>query len=503
LVVDGVHNVTFGFRRAVWRVAVVLGFGLLTAMPLPHPAVARGPGDDFSELASRVLPSVVNISTTQTIERKKGSSDDLDQDEPLEEWFRDYFENRRREEEGGSARPQKRRQTSLGSGFIIDKAGYIVTNNHVIENADKISVILQDDTVLDAKLIGRDTKVDVALLKVEARGDLKPLTWANSDTAKVGQWVIAIGNPFGLGGSVSAGIISARARDINAGQYDDFLQTDAAINRGNSGGPLLNMDGQVVGINTAIYSITGGNAGVGFAASANLVRPVIEDLRKFGRTRRGWLGVKIQTVTPEIAESLGLGRARGALVSQIDSDGPAAKAGLQAGDVIVAFDAKSVDKMRELPRIVAATAVDKTVEVAVWRKGKQLTYKLKVAEMKDDETPVAQADTKPEKPVQVVRTELRGLGTGVTEINDKSRDRYDIPNDIKGVVVMDVDDDADAAAKGLKRGDVIDEIQQTPVTTPAEAQAAIDAAKKGGKTTVLLRVVSGDNVRFLGVKIDG
>ncbi len=484
--------------KALFRSAAACLVAMVVTLTVPMSAGARGP-ENFSDIAEKLLPSVVNISTTQMVDRKK--ADEEAGEAPLEEWFRDYFDKRRGDDEGGR-KPAKRRQTSLGSGFIIDKSGYIVTNNHVIENADKISVILHDDTVLDAKLIGRDTKVDVALLKVEPKAELKPLAWGNSDQARVGEWVIAIGNPFGLGGSVSAGIISARARDINAGQYDDFLQTDAAINRGNSGGPLLNLEGQVIGINTAIYSVTGGNSGVGFAASAHLVRPILEDLRKFGRTRRGWLGVKIQTVNPEIAESLGLDRGRGALVSQADPAGPAAKAGVQQSDVIITYDGKSVDKMRDLPRLVAATAVDKTVDVVVWRRGKQMTFKMKVGELKDDGTPVASIEQK-KAPVQITRTELKALGIGVAEISDKSRERYDIPNDIHGLVVVDVDDDADAASKGLKRGDVIDEIQQASVTTPAEAQALIDTAKKAGRKSVLLRVVSGDNVRFVGVKIEG
>ena len=484
--------------KALIRATACLAAMVLT-LAAPLGASARGP-DNFSEIAEKLLPSVVNISTTQLVDRKK--ADEEAGEAPLEEWFRDYFDKRRGEEDSGR-KPTKRRQTSLGSGFIIDKTGYIVTNNHVIENADKISVILHDDTVLDAKLIGRDSKVDVALLKVETKVDLKPLAWGNSDQARVGEWVIAIGNPFGLGGSVSAGIISARARDINAGQYDDFLQTDAAINRGNSGGPLLNLEGQVIGINTAIYSVTGGNAGVGFAASANLVRPILEDLRKFGRTRRGWLGVKIQTVNPEIAESLGLDRGRGALVSQADPGGPAAKAGVQQSDVILTYDGKNVDKMRDLPRLVAATTVGKTIDVVVWRRGKQMTFKMKVDELKDDGAPTLASIEQKKAPVQITRTELKSLGIGVAEISDKSRERYDIPNDIHGLVVVDVDEDADAATKGLKRGDVIDEIQQASVATPAEAQTLIDTAKKAGRKSVLLRVVSGDNVRFLGVKIEG
>ena len=491
--------------RLIARLAAAAAVVATVAVPMPHMrgAMARAPAEGFADLAEKLLPSVVNISTTQIVDRKK-ANEDLD-DAPFEEWFRDYFEKRRHEDDGGGApKSGKRRQTSLGSGFIIDKAGYIVTNNHVVENADKISVILQDDTVLDAQLVGHDPKVDVALLKVTAKTELKPLAWGNSDASRVGDWVLAIGNPFGLGGSVSAGIISARARDINAGQYDDFLQTDAAINRGNSGGPLLNLEGQVIGINTAIYSVTGGNAGVGFAASANLVRPVIDDLRKFGRTRRGWLGVKIQTVSPEIAESLGLDRGHGALISQVDAAGPAAKAGIQASDVIVAFDGKPVDKMRELPRLVAATAVDKSVDVAVWRKGKQLTVKLKVGELKEEPATTTAIDGGRDKQASTIaRVALKDLGIGVSEISDKAREKYEIPDDIRGIVVLDVDDDTDAAAKGLKRGDVIDEIQQTPITSPIDAQTALQAARKSGRKTVLLRVVSGDNVRFLGVKVEG
>ncbi|TAL02994.1 MAG: Do family serine endopeptidase [Rhodospirillaceae bacterium] len=459
---------------------------------------AHAPSDGFADLAERLLPSVVNISSSQIIDPKKGD-EEMDDDTPLEEWFRDYFENHRHGDDE-DAHPHKRRQTSLGSGFIIDKAGYIVTNNHVIENADKISVILQDDTVLAAQVVGRDPKVDVALLKVNAKRDLKPLVWGNSDAARVGEWVLAIGNPFGLGGSVSAGIISARARDINAGQYDDFLQTDAAINRGNSGGPLLNQNGEVIGINTAIYSVTGGSAGVGFAAPSNLVRPVLDDLRKFGRTRRGWLGVKIQTVTPEIAESLGLDRSRGALVSAVDDDGPAAKSAVQVGDVIMSFDGKAVGKMRELPRLVANTPVDRTVDVEVWRQGKQVPVKLKIGELKEE--PAANApDAADDTQTPIVRTELKELGVGVAEISDHARDKYDIPENIHGLVVLDVDEDMDAAQEGLHRGDVIDEIQQAAVATPADAQAALQAAQKAGRKTILLRVVSGDNVHFLGVKL--
>ena len=334
----------------------ILGFAAAAAVAVcVMPAAARNAPDSFADLAARLSPAVVNISTSQNVERKKGG-DEI----PWDEFFPDQFQNRR----GGEAPDGKappRRQTSLGSGFIIDKAGYIVTNNHVVEDADQISVILEDDTVLEAKLVGRDAKVDVALLKVEAKSDLPVVNWGNSNGARVGDWVLAIGNPFGLSGTVTTGIISARSRDIKAGQYDDFIQTDASINRGNSGGPLFNMDGQVIGVNTAIYSPSGGSVGIGFAASANLVRPVLDDLRKYGRTRRGWIGVQIQSVTEEIAQSLGLDKARGALVSRVTENGPAVASGIESSDIILNFDGKPIDKMSELPRVVAESGIDKTV----------------------------------------------------------------------------------------------------------------------------------------------
>ena len=460
------------------------------------PAAARAPSGSFADLAEQLLPSVVNISSTQAVERDKSGGEDYD-DVPFDEWFRDYFENRRR----GEGAPRQRRQTSLGSGFIVDAAGYIVTNNHVVENADKISVILYDDTVLEARVIGRDPKVDVALLKVKADRALKPLSWGNSDKVRVGDWALAIGNPFGLGGSVSAGIISARARDINVGQYDDFLQTDAAINRGNSGGPLLNTRGEVIGVNTAIFSLSGGNAGVGFAASANLVRPVIADLKKYGRTRRGWLGVRIQSVTPVIAESLELDIGRGALVADIDPDGPAAGADVRPGDVIVTFDGKEIERMRDLPRIVAATPVDREVAVEVWRAGERLAITLRVGELKEEALPkLAKME---EDPSPLAKTALADLGIDVSEITARARDEYGIPEDVKGLVVMDIDGDHAAAKSGLRLGDVIDEIQQTSVVTPSDAEAAIAAVKKDGRKSVLLRVITNGGVRYVGVKMGG
>ena len=472
------------------------------------PVSARNAPDSFADLAERLSPAVVNISTSQNVERKR-TGDEI----PWDELFPDQFQNKKgeRSEEapapggpGGQGGRTPRRQTALGSGFIIDKAGYIVTNNHVIEDADQISVILTDDTVLEAKLIGRDEKVDIALLKVEAKKDLPFVNWGNSNTARVGDWVLAIGNPFGLSGTVTSGIISARARDIKAGQYDDFIQTDASINRGNSGGPLFNMDGQVIGVNTAIFSPSGGSVGIGFAASANLVRPVLDDLRKYGRTRRGWIGVQIQSVTEEIAQSLGLDKARGALISRVTENGPAVNAGIESSDIVLTFDGKPIDKMVELPRVVAETAIDKTVNVVLWRKGTQRTVKLTVGELRDgSEKALASLGKVPPTPQQVKRTALKDLGVIVIEITDAAREKYTIPDSVRGLVVIEVDASSDAALKGLKPGDVIDEIQQSYVSTVVEADTALKHAKDTAKNVVLVRITSGGNIRLVPIKMAG
>ncbi len=468
------------------------------------PAFARGAPENFADLAEKLSPAVVNISTTQAVERKK--TDDI----PWDQFFPDQLQPRKGEPNAPPPDGQRRnnaprqRQTSLGSGFIIDKTGYIVTNNHVIEDADQISVILEDDTVLEAKLVGRDEKVDIALLKVEAKKDLPTVSWGNSNQSRVGDWVLAIGNPFGLSGTVTAGIISARSRDIKAGQYDDFIQTDASINRGNSGGPLFNMDGQVIGVNTAIFSPSGGSVGIGFASSANLVRPVLEDIRKFGRTRRGWIGVQIQSVTEEIAQSLGLNKARGALVSRVTDNGPAVASGIASSDVILNFDGKPIDKMSELPRVVAETAIDKTVDVVVWRAGQQKTVKLKVAELRDEnEKAVASLGSPPPTKDLVKKTQLKDIGVTVVEISDSTREKYTIPTNVRGLVVVEVDELSDSALKGLRPGDVIDEVQQVHIENVADADAALSKAKQGSKATVLLRVTSSGGIRYVAVKMAG
>ena len=310
---------------------------------------------------------------------------------PFEEFFKDFFERQRPggngdNDEGGN-RPT-RRVFSLGSGFVVDPSGIVITNNHVIAEADEITVIFSDNTRRKAEVLGRDAKTDLAVLQLKQEpgdGELPFVTLGDSDKSRVGDWVMAIGNPFGLGGSVTAGIISARSRNINAGPYDDFIQTDASINRGNSGGPLFNMDGEVIGVNTAIFSPSGGSVGIGFSIASNLAKPVIEQLREYGKTRRGWLGVRIQPVTDEIAESLALDEPRGALVASVFEPGPAAEAGFEPGDVILKFDGQEVPIVRALPRIVAETGIGKAVAVEVWRKGKMVTLSVKIGELKEDE----------------------------------------------------------------------------------------------------------------------
>ncbi len=377
-------RVSFTVRRLT---ALVLALFVAAAPLAPHAEAQRAP-ETFAPLARQLLPAVVNISTTQAVQPRPGRPDAPEVPQappgsPFEEFFRDFF-NRNRPE-GAPQQPQRpqRRGQSLGSGFIIDAAqGIVVTNNHVIDGADEINVILGDNTTIRAELLGTDPRTDIAVLRIRTDKPLTAVPWGNSDEAQVGDWVIAIGNPFGLGGSVTAGIVSARGRDIRQGLYDDFIQTDAAINRGNSGGPLFNLQGEVIGINTAIYSPSGGSIGIGFAIPSNLAQRIVAQLRENGRVRRGWLGVNIQQVTDEIAEALRLpGGARGALVARAQDGGPAATAGIRNGDIILRFNGVEVREMRNLPRIVADNMVGAQVPVVVWRDGKEETITVTLGEL--------------------------------------------------------------------------------------------------------------------------
>ncbi len=484
--------------RPVLSVAGLLALPLAAALVwLPAAADARGTPESFADLVETLQPAVVNVSTTQTM---AGSEGGLEFDFPPGSPFRDFFDqfNRRRGEE----QDRPRRATSLGSGFIIDAEGHVVTNNHVIEGADKITVTLFDDTTVDAELIGRDAKTDLALLKIQSDRKFPHVTWGNSDRMRVGDWVIAIGNPFGLGGTVTAGIVSARQRDINSGPYDDFIQTDAPINRGNSGGPLFNIDGQVIGINTAIYSQSGGSIGIGFAIPSNLADGVIDQLMKFGTTRRGWLGVQIQQVTDEIAESLGLDGPRGALVAGVLEGSPAEAAKMKTGDVIIRFDGRKVEESRKLPRIVADTAVGKTVAVVVWRDGREVTIDVTLGELeKFDNANLQTGDVdEPRKPVERAFGEL---GLSLSTITPQLTERFGIGDDVEGVVITEVDGASAAAENGLREGDVITEVFQEKVSSPDAVAEKIKDAEKRGLRSILLTVRTGDDQRFVGLRIDG
>lgn len=486
-------------REAVVRWAMTSGLALLVLLAAVSTVRAQPAGapSTFADLAERLSPAVVNISTTQVNAPalREGARPPLGpQGSPFEE-----FLERFREFEGeGRRRP--RRSTSLGSGFIIDPSGLVVTNNHVIENADEIRVILGDDTTYEATVLGRDAKTDLALLRVNADRSLPSVNFGDSEDIRVGDWVLAIGNPFGLGGTVTTGIISARGRNINAGPYDDFLQTDAAINRGNSGGPMFNTDGEVIGVNTAIFSPTGASVGIGFAIPSNIAEHVIDQLREFGRTRRGWLGVRIQEVTPDLAEGLGLDRPRGALVADVTPSGPAAGTGIARGDVVIEFNGQDVSEMRELPRIVAETLIGIDVPVVVWRDGRALTFTVRVGDLEgaeDDGLLASNTDPGAEAPVSDVTV----LGMRLAMITPSAREEYQLPADITGVLVLEVEGDSNAAERGVRPGDVIREINRDVVDGPDAVVGIVQSARRSGNRTVLALVETEGDSRFVALSI--
>ena len=492
--ISKVTHVTPDYRRAAKALALtrgvpirawIAGLSFLIVI-FAWSLAARAAPESFADLAERLLPTVVNIATTQVVENRRG--------EEFEEFFKEFFERR-----GGEPPPQrKRRASSLGSGFIIDSSGYIVTNYHVIKDADEITVRLQDDTLLEAELIGGDEKMDLALLKVESDTPLPATTWGSSAKTRIGDWVIAIGNPFGLGGTVTAGIISARQRDINSGPYDDFIQTDAAINRGNSGGPMFNLDGEVVGVNTAIFSPSGGSIGIGFAIPSDRAKKIVLQLREFGEVRRGWLGVRIQTVTEELAEGLRLGKPRGALVASVTEDGPAEKGGILGGDVILEFDGREVSEMRKLPLMVAETPIGQEVEVVVWRKGEEKTVKIQLGELDDEQ--IARATTTPEAVEDTGKVPDLGLALG--RITPELRERFGLAEKTDGVVITEVDSEGSAAEKGLKPGDVIVEVDQEEVDSPAQVAERVKKAKDQGYRVVTLLVFRQGDFQWVAVRID-
>jgi serine protease Do len=414
---------------------------------------------------------------------------------PFEELFRDFFDEQQQK--------QQRPVNSLGSGFIVDPSGIVVTNNHVIADADEITVILQDNTNLKAEVVGRDKRVDLAILKVKSDKPLPFVRWGDSDAARVGDWIVAIGNPFGLGGTVTAGIVSARARDINSGPYDDFIQTDAPINRGNSGGPMFNMQGEVIGINTAIFSPSGGSVGIGFALPSSLAKPVVEQLQKFGHTKRGWLGVRIQAVTPEIAESLGLDKPRGALIANVSEGGPAAAAKIQPGDVVLAFDGKDISEMRRLPRLVAETQIGKRSDLTLWRKGQEVKAHVVVGELPDKDEGEAQKSDKKSKDDKAVNPEgVQALGMTLLPLTDEFKARLKLEPDAKGVLVEAVAPNSPAAVRGVQPGDVVLEAGQQEVVTPQQLAEKVMVAQKQSKKSILLLINRAGDLRFVAIKLD-
>lgn len=453
-----------------------------------------------ADLAERLLPSVVEISVQSKSETGGPALQmpELPDNSPFKDFFDEFLKKQRK----GQVPEQDRSLNSMGSGFVVDASGLIVTNNHVVEGASVIEVHFQDTTILKAELVGRDPKTDLAVLRVKPEKPLPVVTFGDSDTLRIGEWVMAIGNPFGLGGSVSLGIVSARNRDINAGPYDDFIQTDAAINKGNSGGPLFSLKGEVVGINTAIFSPTGGSVGIGFSVPANTAKGVVDQLVKFGETRRGWFGVKIQSVTDDIAESMAMGRARGALIADVTKTGPAEKAGIEPGDVVIEFNGKPVNAMRDLPRIVADTEIGKKVPIKIFRKGKELQLMAEVGRLEDGEKVVAQQDSTVGGAAAPAVTTV--LGMTVSSMTDELRQKYTIDADIKGAVVTEVTADTPAADKRLEPGDVITEAGEKAVTGAADVSASIADAEKAGKNSVLLLVSKGGKqteMRFIALKL--
>lgn len=459
---------------------------VLVVVAVARPAAAELPGS-FADLVEKLSPAVVNISTTQKMPARQMPAlpfRDLPPGPGFDE-FRDFFE-RFGQVPGEDGNGAEREIYSLGSGFIIDATGYVVTNQHVIADAEEISVTLSDDTKYKAKIVGRDTKTDLALLKIDSKQPLPFVKFGNSDTVRVGDWVVTIGNPFGLGGSVTAGIISARARNINAGPFDDFLQTDAAINRGNSGGPMFNMQGEVVGISSAIFSPSGGNIGIGFAVPSALAQPVIQQLKEYGRTHRGWLGVKIQEVTEEAAESSGLSKSTGALVVDVTKGSPADEAGIKPGDIILSFDGKSIKEMRQLPRLVAETKIGKEVEVVIWRENEKEELDVTLGELKEEET-AASTDKEEDKNLDTTKSEEL-LGMHLSSVTEALREQLGVEDDVKGVVVVDIAEGSEAAKRDIRYGDIIIQVNDSPVVTVQALREALAAAKKAGRKFALIRI---------------
>lgn len=474
-----------GRMRLFWVGALTIMFVLAQTL------IAQAKPESLAPLAEKISPSVVNITTSTTIEGRTGPQGIVPDGSPFEDFFRE-FQDRNNNGDG----PRPRRSSALGSGFVISEDGYVVTNNHVIEGADEILIEFFAGGELPAKVVGTDPNTDIALLKVESDKPLPFVTFGDSDLARVGDWVIAMGNPLGQGFSVSAGIVSARNRALS-GTYDDYIQTDAAINRGNSGGPLFNMDGEVVGVNTAILSPNGGSIGIGFSMASNVVTRVVDQLKEFGETRRGWLGVRIQDVTDEIAEAMGLDSTAGALITDVP-EGPAMEAGLLSGDVIVSFDGVEVADTRALVRQVGNTTVGKAVRVVINREGNRKTVLVTLGRREEAEGAVPAAMEKSDPEMQ----EKTVLGMTLSLLNDQLRSEMGLSETQTGLVVLSVDETSEAFEKGLRAGDLITEAGQQKVTALDQLDDRIAEARDAGRKSLLLLVRRGGDPRFVALGLD-
>ncbi len=467
----------------------------ILGLALAAPSQAAAP-DSFADLAAKVTPAVVNISSTHVVAQPDGPGQmPFPPGSPFEEFFKPFMEQQQREQQ-----MHPRKVTSLGSGFIIDPSGYVVTNNHVIEEAKDIEVTLNDGSEHPAKLIGTDPKTDLALLKVESKRPLPFVPFGDSDKMRIGDWVMAVGNPFGLGGSVSAGIISARGRDIHEGPYDDFLQIDAAINQGNSGGPTFSTDGSVIGINTAIVSPTGGSVGIGFAIPSNLAKPIIAELKDQGHIERGWLGVAIQELTPDLTQGLNLPSDKGALVSSVQAGSPAEKAGLKTGDVVLSFGGHPIASPKELSRVVAETASGSTVPVKIWRQGGEQTVSVTIAQMKED---VAAAEGTQEGMSDEPSTSdtVSQLGATLAPVTDQTREQFGLSKEAEGVVIADLEQDSVLVDQGVRPGDVIERVNDRKVGAPSDVAKALHEAQADKRTVAVMLIERDGNDRFVAVQI--
>ncbi len=473
------------------RLALAAALGLTLGLGQADIAAARGAPESFADLAEQISPSVVNITTMSTVAAPATGGPMVPEGSPFEDFFKEF------QNPDGQGGGEPRRSEALGSGFVISEDGYIVTNNHVIEGADDISIEFFTGEKLKAELVGTDPKTDIALLKVKSDKPLPFVQFGNSDLMRVGDWVVAMGNPLGQGFSVSAGIVSARNRELS-GTYDDYLQTDAAINRGNSGGPLFNMDGQVIGVNTAILSPNGGSIGIGFSMASNVVDKVVAQLKQFGETRRGWLGVRIQDVTPDVAEAMSLAASKGALVTDVP-DGPAKDAGLQAGDVITLFDGKEIGTVRDLTRQVADSPVGSAVPVVIMRNGKTETLSVTLGrreEAEADEAVPASAET------PAVPQSAEVLGMTLEPVTADAIKELGLPAGTEGLIVAAVGEETEAFGKGLRQGDVITEAGQQKVVRLEDLQDRLKEAKDAGRKSLLLLVRRGGDPRFVALSVE-